>query len=64
MKKRTIIISLICILSAIIIMIVFVVASARKPYKNLETVQIVCNGEILESYPAQLGKVYKITLLE
>ena len=40
MRKRTIIISLICILSAIIIMIVFAVASGRKPYKNLETVQI------------------------
>ena len=29
-----------------------------------DTVEIVYNGELLESYPAQLGKVYKITLLE
>ncbi len=29
-----------------------------------DTVEIVYNGEILESYPAQLGEVYKITLLE
>lgn len=41
MKKRTIIISLICILSVTIIMIVFAVISGRKPYKNLDTSQIV-----------------------
>ena len=29
-----------------------------------DTVEIVYNGGILESYPAQLGDVYKITLLE
>ncbi|RKI94358.1 hypothetical protein D7V94_01135 [Parablautia intestinalis] len=29
-----------------------------------DTVEIVYNGDILESYPAQLGEVYKITLLE
>ncbi len=29
-----------------------------------DTVKIVYNGDILESYPAQLGEVYKITLLE
>ena len=40
MRKKTIIISLICILSAIIIMAAFAAASGRKPYKNLETVQI------------------------
>lgn len=41
MKKNTIIISLICILSVTIIMIVFAVISGRKPYKNLDTSQIV-----------------------
>ncbi len=29
-----------------------------------DTVKIVYNGDILESYPAQLGEVYKIMLLE
>ena len=29
-----------------------------------DTVEITYNGEILESYPAQLGEVYEITLLE
>lgn len=29
-----------------------------------DTVEIAYNGEILESYPAQLGEVYKITLVE
>ena len=29
-----------------------------------DTVKIVYNGDILESYPAQLGDLYKITLLE
>lgn len=41
MKKNTIIISLICILSVTIIMIVFAVISGKKPYKNLDTSQIV-----------------------
>ena len=41
MRKRTITISLICILSATIIMIVVAAAGGRKPYKNLETVQII-----------------------
>ena len=41
MRKRTIIISLICIWSAAIIMIIFSVVSGRKPYKDLEAVQIV-----------------------
>lgn len=41
MKKSTIIISLICILSVTSIMIVFAVISGRKPYKNLDTSQIV-----------------------
>lgn len=40
MRKRTIIISLICILSAAIIMIAFAVVSGRKPYKNLDSSQI------------------------
>lgn len=29
-----------------------------------DTVEIVCNGDILETYPVQVGEVYKITLLE
>lgn len=29
-----------------------------------DLVEIIYNGEILESYPAQLGEIYKITLLE
>ena len=29
-----------------------------------DTVKIIYNGDILESYPVQLGEVYKITLLE
>lgn len=29
-----------------------------------DKVEIEYNGEILETYPAQLGEVYKITLLE
>ena len=41
MRKRAIIISSICIVSAIILMFVFAAASGRKPYKNLETVQIL-----------------------
>lgn len=41
MRKRTITISLICILSATIIMIVVAAAGGRKPYKNLEAVQII-----------------------
>lgn len=40
-KKITIIIPLICILSAAVIMILFAVVSGRKPYKDLEAVQIV-----------------------
>lgn len=41
MKRRTIFISLICIFSAAIIIILFVSFRGRKPYKNLETDQIV-----------------------
>lgn len=41
MRKRTIIISLICILTAAVIMIIFAAVSGRKPYKDLEAVQIV-----------------------
>lgn len=40
MRKRKIIISLICILS-VVIMLIFAVASGRKPYKDLEAVQIL-----------------------
>ena len=40
-KKITIIIPLICILSAAVIMILFAVVSGRKPYKDLEAAQIV-----------------------
>lgn len=40
MRKRTVIISLICILSVTVIMMA-VVVSGRKPYKDLEAVQIV-----------------------
>ena len=41
MRKRTMVISLICILLAVFTMIIFVFASGRKPYKDLETAQIV-----------------------
>ncbi len=41
MRKKTIIISLICILSAAVMMIIFAVVSGRKPYKDLEAEQIV-----------------------
>lgn len=34
------------------------------PLQIGDTVEIVYDGSILESYPAQLGEVYKITLLE
>ena len=40
MRKKTIIISLICILSAAVMMIIFAVVSGRKPYKDLEAEQI------------------------
>lgn len=32
--------------------------------QTCDLVEIIYNGEILESYPAQLGEIYKITLLE
>lgn len=41
MRKRTMVISLICILLAVLTMIIFVFASGRKPYKDLEAAQIV-----------------------
>ena len=41
MRKRTIMISLICILTAAVIIIIFAAVSGRKPYKDLEAVQIV-----------------------
>lgn len=40
MRKMAIIISLICILSAAIIMIAVAVVSGRKPYKDLQADQI------------------------
>lgn len=41
MRKKAIILSLICILTAAIIMIAVAVVSGRKPYKDLEAAQIV-----------------------
>ncbi len=41
MRKKTITISLICILAAVVIMIVFAAASGRKPYKNLDAAQVI-----------------------
>lgn len=41
MRKKTIITSLICILAAVVIMIVFAAASGRKPYKNLDAAQVI-----------------------
>ncbi len=41
MRKKTIIISLICILAAVVIMIVFAAAGGRKPYKNLDAAQVI-----------------------
>lgn len=41
MRRRTMIVSLTGILAAAILMIIFAVVSGRKPYKDLEAVQIV-----------------------
>ena len=41
MKRKTIIISFICILSAVIIVMVTAVFRGRKPYKNLDSSKIV-----------------------
>ncbi len=57
MRKRTIIISLICILLVAITMIIFVFVSGRKPYKDLETAQIV-SATVQLSPP---GKIIQIT---
>ena len=57
MKKRTIGISLISILSAAAIMLLFAVVSGRKPYKNLEASQIV-SAAVQLSPP---GKTIQIT---
>ena len=57
MRKRTIIISLICILLVAITMIIFVFVSGRKPYKDLETAQIV-SAAVQLSPP---GKIIQIT---
>lgn len=50
MKKRTMIISLMCIILAIIILIVFVRVSGRKPYKDLDAAQII-SAEVRLSPP-------------
>ena len=57
MRKRTMIISLICILLVAITMIIFVFVSGRKPYKDLETAQIV-SATVQLSPP---GKIIQIT---
>ena len=57
MRKRTIIISLICILLLALTMIIFVFVSGRKPYKDLETAQIV-SATVQLSPP---GKTIQIT---
>ena len=57
MRKRTMVISLICILLAVFTMIIFVFASGRKPYKDLETAQIV-SATVQLSPP---GKIIQIT---
>ena len=57
MRKRTIIISLICILLVAITMIIFAFVSGRKPYKDLETAQIV-SATVQLSPP---GKIIQIT---
>lgn len=54
MKRRTIFISLICIFSV----------KEKLVLQIGDIIEIIYNGDILESYPAQLGEVYKITLLE
>lgn len=41
MRKRTIIISLVCVLSAVIVIMIFAAVRGRKPYKDLDAVQIV-----------------------
>ena len=57
MRKRTMIISLICILLAAVSIIIFVFASGRKPYKDLEAAQIV-SAAVQLSPP---GKTIQIT---
>lgn len=57
MRKRTMVISLICILSVAFTMIIFVFASGRKPYKDLEAAQIV-SATVQLSPP---GKTIQIT---
>ena len=57
MRKRTMVISLICILLAVFTMIIFVFVSGRKPYKDLETAQIV-SATVQLSPP---GKIIQIT---
>ena len=57
MRKRTMVISLICILLAVFTMIIFVFASGRKPYKDLEAAQIV-SATVQLSPP---GKTIQIT---
>ncbi len=57
MRKRTMVISLICILLAVFTMIIFVFASGREPYKDLEAAQIV-SATVQLSPP---GKTIQIT---
>ena len=60
MRKRTIMISLICILTAAVIIIIFAAVSGRKPYKDLEAVQIV-SAEVRLTPP---DKTIRITEIE
>ena len=57
MRKRTMIISLVCILLAAVSIIIFVFTSGRKPYKDLEAAQIV-SAAVQLSPP---GKTIQIT---
>ena len=57
MRKRTMVISLICILLAVFTMIIFVFVSGRRPYKDLEAAQIV-SATVQLSPP---GKTIQIT---
>lgn len=57
MRKRTMIIPLLCILLLAFTMIIFVFVSGRKPYKDLETAQIV-SATVQLSPP---GKIIQIT---
>lgn len=60
MAKRTIIISLICILSAVVIMAAAAIVSGKKPYENLEAAQIVSAAVQL----SQPNKTIQITEIQ